>query len=449
MLLSWLNGFETATGPAYLRIARALEAAVTGGELQPGDRLPPQRLVAEHLGVDLTTVTRAYSEARQQGLLEGAVGRGSFVRQPPADEAGRVDLTMNLPPIPEGFDLGRLLAETTAAVLGRTEAAQLMAYHPEGGSTGQRLAGRRWLEPVLGPRAPQEILVAPGAQAALTAIFSTLCRPGDVVLAEPLTYPGLISLCRQLGVRLISCAADGQGLVPEAVIEVGRRERPRALYLVPTLQNPTALTLSERRRQALASAAAEAGAWIVEDDPYSRLLDAPPPALAALAPERVIYVATLAKALTPGLRLAYVASPPGEMAERLAAALRNIAQMPAPLMAAVATTWIREGQAQDLLKAVIAETRHRRRLAARLLPQAKGEAESLHLWLALPPGASAAGLKAAAHGRGIALASQEAFAVTSSAAPGARLSLGGPVRRSALERALQELNDLVAAEPPE
>ncbi|MDZ4373307.1 MAG: GntR family transcriptional regulator, partial [Phenylobacterium sp.] len=155
--LRWLDRVAAGGAPIYLRVADALDAAVRAGELQPGDQVPPQRAVAQALGVDLTTVTRAYSTARARGLLEGAVGRGTFVRTAAAaDEAGRVDLTMNLPPPPQGVSLSRLLAETTAAILDRTDAAVLMAYHPGGGSLGQRVAGAAWLAPVIGEIAPDE-----------------------------------------------------------------------------------------------------------------------------------------------------------------------------------------------------------------------------------------------------------------------------------------------------
>ena len=158
------------------------------------------------------------------------------------------------------------------------------------------------------------------------------------------------------------------GLIPDQLTATCRRERVAALYVVPTLQNPTTRTMPAGRRAALARAAEDAGLWIVEDDPYSRLLDAPPPAIATFAPSRTVHVATLAKTLSPGLRIAYVACPDAALADRLAEALRAIALTPAPLMAALATTWIREGRALALLQGVRSEDarppRHRRRGAA-------------------------------------------------------------------------------------
>src|SRR5271156_2992075 len=107
--LAWLERGRLQDGPLYLAIVRALEQAISEGELQPGDRLPPQRDLASRLGGDFTTGTPAYSVARTLGLLEGAVGRGSYVRaRTEDDEAGLVDLSMNLPPPPEGVSLGAM-----------------------------------------------------------------------------------------------------------------------------------------------------------------------------------------------------------------------------------------------------------------------------------------------------------------------------------------------------
>ena len=79
-MLSWLPQIETADGPKYLAIAEALRADIRSGRLAAGARLPPQRLLAQALGVDLTTVTRAFNEARRLGLIDATTGRGSFVR---------------------------------------------------------------------------------------------------------------------------------------------------------------------------------------------------------------------------------------------------------------------------------------------------------------------------------------------------------------------------------
>jgi len=441
--LGWVDRARGRGGPVYAAIADALGQAVRDGELQPGDRLPAQRAVADHLGIDLTTVTRAYAAARERGLVEGTVGRGTFVRAPPANEGGLVDLTMNLPPPPEGGSLARLLGETTGAILHAADASILMSYHAEFGTAGQRAAGARWLSPTLGETPLNRVLVAPGAQSALCAVLSTVCRPGDSLVVDPLTYPGVLSAVRQLGLRLVVCPVDDAGLVPEALAEICAGDRPVAAYVVPTLQNPTTVTMSAARRREVAKVLDAAGAWIVEDDPYSPLLRDPPPAIAAVAPERTFHIATLAKSLSPGLRIAYLVCPEGWEA-RAAEALRAFALMPAPLMAAVASRWINDGSAAALLGGVQREARARRAIAQAVLPQARGDAASIHVWLPIPEGRSSERLQLAARERGLAIVTADAFASGEGHPSGARISLGGAASRGALERALRSVADLLA-----
>ena len=428
----WLTRVRRGGGPLYLALADALGAAVAEGELQAGEQLPPQRAVAALLGVDFTTVTRAYGEARARGLVDGAVGRGTFVRaRRQDDEAGVVDLSMNLPPPPDGLSLSAALGETMAVILQRTDVATLMAYHAGAGSLGQRTAGASWLEPLLGPVEPERVLVAPGVQAALAALLSMVVGPGGAVVADPLTYPGLILAARGLGVAVRACDGDAEGMSPEALDALCRTQRPAALYLVPTMHNPTAATLGEQRRRDLAAVARRHHLWVVEDDPYSRLMQRPPAAVAVHAPERTFHLATLAKCLTPGLRIAYLVCPPGEAA-RTAEVLHGHAQMPAPLMAAVATAWIRDGLADGLLAGVRREASARRAIAAEILPTAVGGAESLHVWLPLE---TSMDLRAA----GLAVLPAAAFATDRVHPEGIRISLGAPGRRTVLEPALRKL----------
>lgn len=435
---AWLRRIAALEGPAYRRIAQALETAVAEGELQAGDQIPAQREVARLVGIDFTTVTRAYALARERGLIEGTAGRGTFIRyRTIEDEAGLVDLSMNLPPPPTGLNLAALLRETTGAILARTDPATLMAYHPGAGSLAQRSAGAAWLAPALGEVDPARIVVASGAQTALSALLDHLTAPGDVILAESFAYPGLLATAARRGITVVGCPMDDEGLEPEALARLIAEHHPRLVCCTPTFQNPTAATMRLARRQAIVKTCRTADVTIVEDDAYGLLPAAPPPALASLWPEGVFHVATTAKTLSPGLRLAYVACPPGQ-AEGFATALHAIAQMPAPLMAAVVTSWIRDGVASRVLTGVREEATARRALAAELLPAAVGGPESLHVWL---PGATAS---PAARERGLALVGAEAFRAPAVSGEGLRISLGAAGKRPTLVRGLRELAALSA-----
>jgi DNA-binding transcriptional MocR family regulator len=215
------------------------------------------------------------------------------------------------------------------------------------------------------------------------------------------------------------------------------------LYLVPTLHNPTTATLGPDRRRALAEVSRRHELQIVEDDAYGLLPATAPEAVARFAPERTWYVATLAKALSPGLRVAYVAAPGSAEAETLVGALRAVTGMAAPLNVAVATAWIREGTAQDLLAGVRAEAAARSALAREILPQARGGEHGIHLWLDLPEGWDRRALAGAARGRGLALAPADAFAAGEGAPDGVRLSLGAARDRASLAEGLRAVADIL------
>lgn len=431
-------------GPVYVRVADAIQSAVLGGRLQPGDRLPAQRSLAARLSVDFTTITRAYGLARERGLLEGEVGRGTFIRSTAGEEIRSVvDLSMNLPPQPFGMSLAAALDEEMSRILKRSDLAAVMAYRAPTGAAPERAAGARWLAPVLGDVDAARVVVTAGAQAGLNAVMQLRLRPGDGLVIDPLTYPGLIAAARQRGLKLITAEADGEGMSPDALEAVCRGGAARGLYLVPTLYNPTAGTLGEQRRRELAAVARKYDLTIIEDDAYGRLPDTPTPALAVFALERTFHVATLSKSLSPGLRTAFVVAPDEAAAHAVANAAHAQAMMPAPLMSAVFAGWMQTGAAEALLAGVRTEAAARRVIAAEVLPAAQGGENSLHVWLDLPARLDRLALAALARERGLGVATSDLFAA-GTPPNGLRLSLGAPGTRASLTRGLKALAELTA-----
>ncbi|WP_247886847.1 PLP-dependent aminotransferase family protein [Azospirillum sp. SYSU D00513] len=440
----WVPDLAASSRPIYLAVVGALEADVAGGLLRAGQRLPTHRALAAALGVDLTTVTRAYAEARRRGLIDAAVGRGTFVCASP--RAGgpvqvEVDLSMNMPPQPEGAEVQARLAQATAAVLRRAGASRLLSYQPSGGSRAERAAGAAWLSPLLPGLPPERVLVACGAQAALMALLTTLAGSGDTVLAEEFTYPGMRAAAHHAGIRLAGLPMDGEGLLPDALEEACARLRPKALYCIPTIQNPTTATMSATRRAEIAAAVRRHGLPVIEDDAYGLLPGTPLPPLASLAPELAWHVSTLSKCLFPALRIAYVAAPDERGAGRLQAALRATSQMAPPLSTAVATRWIEDGTARAMLDAVREESRERQRMARAVLPAllAASHADGHHVWLRLPPAWSAAAFAERVRRSGLAVVPGSAFAVEASQGEALRVSLGAAPDRRTLAGALERI----------
>ena len=444
----WLPRLAAHGGPRFLQIADALQAAVADGSLRPGDRLPPQRHLAAQLDVDLTTITRAYDEARRRNLLEGRGARGTYVAAPKVELTAILDLSMNTPPPPDGVDFDDMLKQGLSQVLMRADNELLMTYHLGGGSDSDRKAGAAWLAPMFGHLDAGQVVVCPGAQAAIAALILALTEPGDVILTEPASYPGLRAAATQFGRHIIAVPADKHGILPEMLEQACRQHKPGLVYLNPTLQNPTAVTMPERRRKELASIAQRCNVRIVEDDPYWLLAEAPPPPVATFAPEQVIYISTLSKCLTPGLRVAFVLIRDPIERERFLVALRSFALMVAPLTAALATQWILDGSADGLLAGVRKEARLRHRMARDILAgRYSGLGDGLHVWIELPAYWNSSQLARAAASSGIAVTPAEAFATGSDSVNAIRISLGSIKDRERLQAGLQRLSHLLARRP--
>src|SRR5262249_33826765 len=184
-----------------------------------------------------------------------------------------------------------------------------------------------------------------GAHAALLGIRGVLARAGDVLLSESLTYPGARSIAAQLALRHVGIAMDDEGLDANAFADACARLAPRALYVNPTLLNPTTHTISQRRRVEIVGIARRFGVAIVEDDPYGFLPGDGPAPFAALAPDITWHVAGLAKCLGAGLRIAYVVAPDVRAGWVFASSVRTATLMASPVTIALATRWITDGTA--------------------------------------------------------------------------------------------------------
>src|SRR6266849_2242660 len=269
----WMPNLAASDKPRYLAIADAIAEDIRAGRLTDGDRLPPQRTLAMRLDIDFTTVARGYVEAQKRGLVESRVGQGTFVRasgkrrhSPMARHPEIVDLSMNLPPEPDDPELLDRMQDGLEAV-GR-DLVSLLRYQGFGGVQADKDAASNWLSRRALVPQQDRLFIAPGAHAALLGILGILAKAGDVVLSEDLTYPGTRSIAAQLGLRLVGLPMDDEGIVADAFAEACQRLAPRALYLNPTLLNPTTHTISQRRRLAIVEVARRHGVPIVEDDPY-------------------------------------------------------------------------------------------------------------------------------------------------------------------------------------
>lgn len=445
----WKPDIAGVLGPKYLAIAAAIARDIEAGALNPGDRLPPQRMLAEALGVDLTTVTRAYGEAQRLGLIEGDGRRGSFVRGKAAEPVGipyaePADAGMNAPPEAADRQLEKAFAASAANLLGRADGPAPFHYQPRGGMPLARAAGAALLQGRGMPAQEDTVLVSAGGQHALHAVISTELRPGDMLAVGAFVYPGLIAIARRYGVALRVVETDGEGMLPQALDEACA-DGVAAVYVVPTNDNPTTATMGLARREALAAVVRSRDLKLIEDDAYGLLPERPLPPLAALVPERCWHIASLSKILSPGLRVAWIAAPDIAAGWRLAADLHETAVMAPPLNVAVVADWLHGGSFDTLRAAVREEARARQAIARTVLRPGSFHAqeEGYHLWVPLLAGANVAEIVTALRSQGLGVVGGDAFAVEpATARPALRVSIGGSMPRERVERALRLLDAL-------
>ena len=436
----WLPALDGRRRPVYRAIADAIDEDVQKGVLRAGARLPPHRDLADHLGVTVTTITRAYAEASRRGLISGHVGRGTFIRGQEAEapaETGLLDLSMNfLMPDKEVISLEAHLFQRR--VLPWT---QLLGYAPRRGHLRHRQAMAAWVGRQGLVADPDRVALTAGAQHGLATTFMALMKPGETVLTEDLTYAGARLLAQQLHLRMRGVAIDAEGLRPDALDAACRKTRARVLYCMPRLQNPASAVMSEKRRRQIAAVADRHRLIVIEDDTYGFLSPERTP-LATLIPERTVFVSTLSKSLFPGMRLGCIVAPP-ELLEKIVAVVWSSMIMASPIGADLLCGWIEDGTAERIAEWKRHEIAARQAMLARLLANERYQTHpsSPHAWLFLPPRWSSDAFVAHARSRGVVLNSSSEFAVGDQPPRAVRLCLGTPRTRAGLEQALGRVVD--------
>ncbi len=434
----WSPRLVQSDAPLYRRIADQLAQDVERGILLPGSRLPTQRELAKRLGVTVVTVTRAYSEAAERGLVESTVGRGSFVREThelaPSPEA-ELDLSTNV--------IHGAVPTMSAALAARIGAALMMPYGIGAGTERHRSAGISWIAHARKDAHPSRVAVTAGAQQAIFLAFASLLAPGDVVLTEEVTYHWVKSVAELLHVKVEGVAVDRHGMLPDALAKAARRRNAKAVYITPTIHNPTGALMHEKRRRELAETVDHHGLFVIEDDVYGFLVTDAPPALSSFIPERAFFLTGLGKSVAPALRIGYLLAPAALM-PRVESLLNANSLFTSPVLAEIAASVIEDGTAARLAAGRRESIALRSRSARRILGRHAGGADerSPHLWIPLPQRWTSERFAAAASARGVRVASAAQFATTKNMPNAVRLSIGAPANIGELDAALRVVESL-------
>ncbi len=339
------------------QLVDGIATAIESGELEPDEKLPPTRELAELAGVNHLTAVRAYRRLRELGLVSAHVGRGTFVRgagrQPetgrvsdsiawqryalPDYEPGYGDRVLadmhrqatarDLLPLSVGYPSARIfpveaIEEAFEATL-RERAGEALQYSEVQGlaELAEQIAALSAARDA--PEDPADILITNGASQGLTLACRAILRPGDVVACEDPTFPSVIRAVQETGARIVGVPVDEHGLDTDALAALLAREEIKALAIQSRLHNPTGRDLVPARREALLALARRHGFFILEDGVYAELrFDGEHVrSLRAQAPAHVVYVDSLSKTVSAGLRIGWVAAS-GPVLDRIIAAKR-------------------------------------------------------------------------------------------------------------------------------
>jgi DNA-binding transcriptional MocR family regulator len=441
--------------PMYKQIAQWIGSQIQSGELDYHQKLPTHRALADQLGVTIGTVTRAYAEAERQGLVEARVGAGTFVRNPnqggwvfeEQQEHVKCHLGYNIPPF---IERDKMISQAMTEISQSPQLLnQLMLYQSAVGNLGHKSTLCDWLKTHNINLTPERVLFCHGAQHALQLIMDAFCSAGDTLLVEEKTYPGLLNAAKQKQLTLKAVAMDEHGITPDSLETACQRFRPRFVYLTPTLQNPTTVTMPLERRHAIIELCTRYEVTIIEDDINGLLDPDAPSTLVNLAPEQVIYVNAFSKTLAPGLRVGFLHMPKPHFST-LAQTLQNHSWMVSPLLIALCCQLIDSGDADKVLQQVQHEMQQRNQIVDHYLSdyQIMRSKNGFHAWLPLPPQWKLSEFVQQAEQQGLTIKSAELFAPPAThIEPAVRLSVSAPLDTVELEQGLQALVTLLNSQP--
>lgn len=449
---SWRPQNINIDKPLYIAVADALEHDIRSGVLKPGQKLPTQRELSELVGVNLSTITRAFRECELRGLISATVGRGTYVA---SDINIEVSLTHYEEQQSDLLEMGLVLPlyeldkDTVAhidSILPTIDFNFLLRYTQPSGLSSHREAGSTWVNRFGLHTTLEDIFVTAGSQHALACCLMSLFNAGDHIAVDALTYPGIKTLSSMNELRLAPIDMDKDGMNPDALSVACRRGAIRGIYLMPEVQNPTGSSMTADRRKQIAAIIKQYDLILIEDDAYGYTGNLKQTPLSALVPSHSIYIAGISKLLGAGFRISFAAVP-GRFKNSIEKAILNTIWMASPINAEIVSKLLMSGRGESILEAKRKEANWRTALALeKLSPYTiASHANGFFLWLLLPYGWTGREFELSAREAGVRVFCAEKFAVGSKQVPSAvRISLTGPETREDLRRGLDILIGILA-----
>ncbi len=460
----WQPEMPVQAGPKYKAVVTTIRTAIANGDLSVGDKLPPVRDLAWKLGITPGTVARAYTILTDEMVLKAEVGRGTYVAAPQTDvpyipieidalahnsphEMYRVNM---FSPVLPSIGQAELIRELLAKVAS-DPASGVMHYPTRKTAIPARKAALQWLSGTpLGPLEAEDIVMTLGGQHGIFLVLQAILsgrRP--TVLVEELAYPGFRRAAELLRADVVPVAMDEHGIIPDALDAAARGCEAQVLCTSPEVHNPTVLSTPIERRKELVAVSRAHDLQILEDDCY-RMGEDRDASYRMLAPERGWYVSSVAKTLTPAVRLGFAVAPEGKTTVLRRAKEHGFFGLPTPMLDLAALLLadprvnILTARAREIYGTYIEAA-----VAALAGYEVNARPDVPFLWLTLPYGWRASAFCQAAEAADVPVRPAEEFAGRDARVRHkVRLAINAGVRMENFQAALVRLRDLLD-NPPE
>lgn len=327
--------------PIHKQITDYIKEKISNGEWTVGYRLPPQRTLAKELGVNRSTIVNAYDELIADGLIEGKSGSGTRVvnntwnllaTTPPPDWNSYVKVGTHKPNLPTIQEINQAEFIPNIIRLGTGELSPNLipsasmkkifhqlanseisyGYEEPKGLLSLREQISNYLSTIGISASPSSILIVSGALQALQLISVGLLHRDSTVLTEKPSYLQSINVFQSAGMRLVGIPMDKDGIQTNLIQQYNKQQKAALLYTIPSFHNPTGTLMTAKRRQQLLDICQQEQLPLIEDDVYRELWfdESPPKPIKSFDKNGlVLYLGSLSKSLSPGLRIGWIVGP--------------------------------------------------------------------------------------------------------------------------------------------
>lgn len=453
----WLPDLSGTRESKYIVLVQSMRGAIRSGVLKPGYRMPPVRDMAWKLGITPGTVARAYKIAAEEGLVDSAVGRGTFVTGNYVADPTPEPLIAMVSPDAHNFrgvrvpDVGQdaVIRKAMGALSGQST-NKYIDYPTSQTDVAARRGVVDWIGPDrIGRFDEDDVVLGLGAQnSVIMALQAILHGPNPVILTEELAYPGVRHAARLLRAQLIGVEMDGDGLRPDRLEEALRKHGGQVLLTSAESHSPTTIRTTLARKQEIARVAQTYQLQIIEDDCHC-ITRPEEPGYRGICPERAWFISSLTKTVSAALRFGYAVAPQGQAATARQVAQSSFYGLPQPMLDLCAEL-MQSGEAEALRRKVQDITLVRVRDAVNVLGKwdITWRPDVPFIWLKLPAGWRGSSYARACEALGIQVKAADEFALPDGAAPNAmRISLNPPHPRPDDLLAFAKMSELLAQPP--